>query len=185
MRTRSAVKSGAVPVRPRYVERSAFDMIGSRKPVKLAGGCPLDGGVRAHGVRRKPRFGVCPDRRALPLEVTACDDERKCSLHKWALTFDMSGRPLSTLPTLCAEDKKNAAHDDRCDSSPDRNVDRLLLLRRKFEGAKLDDGRVFRVAERAIDEAQGPGYDEDDGDDSHSAHISVCACGLSLQAAPR
>src|SRR5664279_66490 len=100
MRTRSAVKSGAVPVRPRYVERSAFDMIGSRKPVKLAGGCPLDGGVRAHGVRRKPRFGVCPDRRALPLEVTACDDERKCSLHKWALTFDMSGRPLDATDPL-------------------------------------------------------------------------------------
>ena len=75
---------------------------------------------------------------------------------------------------LAAEDEQQTANDDGADTDPHWHVDGLLFLGGHLERADLHNGRVLRVAEPAINEAEDAADDEDDCYDFDWIHGSLC-----------
>src|SRR6185369_16004852 len=75
---------------------------------------------------------------------------------------------------LPANRQEQAADDDCTDPRPDRNVDGLLVLDRDIERTDLRFVRFLGIAETAVSQAEGPGYDQYDCQHLHWIHL-ICS----------
>src|SRR5690606_33738215 len=82
-----------------------------------------------------------------------------------------------TLPRLssrlAANHQEKATCGDGGDADPHGHIDRLLLLNRQLKRSQFHGGRVFRVTETTVGQAENPTDDEQDGDKFEGVQCAV------------
>src|SRR4029079_14121518 len=101
------------------------------------------------------------------IDVSLCSRQVVCS----ALLKKRAKQPASA---LSADRQQQPASDDRPDAGPDRDVDGFLVLDRDIERADLGFVCLLRVAETAVGQAEGAGYDQYDCQHLQRVHL-ICS----------